>query len=475
MPHALVVDDDSGFQEAVGELISQEGFTIEQAGSLKEAREILAQRLPDVALLDLTLPDGPGSELLSELAQNATTDVVLITGRATVDSAVQALREGATDYLVKQPEDLQRLRAVLGNVARRCELSEEVRSLRDELRGLGRFGPMIGSSASMQKLYDEVSRVAPTNAAVLITGESGTGKELVAETVHRLSRRRKERFVALNCGAVSPQLIESELFGHEKGSFTGASRTHRGYFERAAGGTLFLDEITEMPLELQVKLLRVLETGMVTRVGAEQETPIDVRIIAASNRDLNAAVEQSKLRQDLVYRLAVFPIRLPPLRERGPDVHLLAEYFLAELNRVEQTEKRFTRAALEMLRSHSWPGNVRELKNVVERAFIMADRDIDRECVPIADASPVAASEDAATPSPTSSIQLSPGMSIDEAERRLILATLEACDGNKEKAAGILKISLKTLYNRLNEYNYNGRTRRRRDSRPPIPEAAENA
>jgi two-component system, NtrC family, response regulator AtoC len=460
LPHALIVDDDDGFQEAVAEVVRDFGFSVDQADSLRAARVLIERRVPDVALVDLALPDGRGSELFGDLTDGA--DVVMITGNATLDSAVQALREGATDYLVK-PVDLQRLRAVLSNVARRSELREEVDNLRAELRELGRFGSLVGSSPSMQALYDAISRVAPTSASVLIQGESGTGKELIAETVHRLSRRRKQRFVAVNCGAISPQLIESELFGHEKGSFTGASRMHRGYFEQAAGGTLFLDEITEMPQELQVKLLRVLETGRVTRVGAEQDIEADVRIIAATNRDPQQAVEEGKLRQDLLYRLAVFPLNVPPLREREGDVDVLAQHFLSELNRGEETEKIFAVDALDTLRRRHWPGNVRELKNVVERSFIMADTEVDSSCIPPERPSALPPKSEGtqavggeSNSDSSGTVEIAPGTSIDEAERRLIIATLEAFDGNKEKAAGVLQISLKTLYNRLKEYRYTG-------------------
>jgi two-component system response regulator AtoC len=255
MPHAIVIDDDPGFQEAIAEVLSQEGFSMESATTLAQARQLLGERMPDLALVDLSLPDGDGSQLIPELATMPFTDVVLITGNASVESAIDAFREGVVDYLTK-PVELPRLRAVLANISRRRELHDQVEDLRAELRRLGRFGPLIGSSPPMQHLYDMIARVAPTNATVFIQGESGTGKELVAQTVHQLSRRRKQPFVALNCGAVTPQLIESELFGHERGSFTGADRIHKGYFERAHGGTLFLDEITEMPVELQVKLLR---------------------------------------------------------------------------------------------------------------------------------------------------------------------------------------------------------------------------
>lgn len=460
MPHALIVDDDHGFQEAIGAVLAEQGFTFDGARTIEQAREFLGITTPDLILLDLNLPDGQGVELL-ETAAERSSDVVLITGNATVDSVVQALRVGASDYLVK-PVDLARLQIVLGNVATRCELRAQVESLRSELRGLGRFGPLIGSSAAMHEVYDAMSLVAPTDATVLISGESGTGKELVAQAIHQMSRRRKKPFVAVNCGAISPQLIESELFGHERGSFTGAERTHRGFFERAAGGTLFLDEITEMPIDLQVRLLRVLETETISRVGAEEDIAVDVRIIAATNRDPHDAVAAGKLRQDLLYRLSVFPLQLPPLRSRGDDVALLAQSFLDQLNAAQGQRKRITPAALQSLLVHDWPGNVRELKNVVERAFIIAkDGEIDASCFPVMTGGTVAAPANSlAGPAPATpgngiagdALVLRPGISVDEAEKRLILVTLAACDGNKERASGILGISLKTLYNRLNQY-----------------------
>jgi len=463
MPRVLIVDDDPGFQEAICAVVEDAGFAFETASSVADARAVLEKNIPDLILLDLNLPDGKGMDLLEAVADTVT-EVVLITGNATIDSAVQALRQGAADYLVK-PVDLARLRVVLGNIAARCELREQVESLRSELRGLGRFGPLIGASPVMQQLYDALSRVAPTDATVLLQGESGTGKELAAEAIHQMSRRRKQPFVPVNCGAISAQLIESELFGHERGSFTGASRSHRGFFERANGGTLFLDEITEMPIDLQVRLLRVLETANVTRVGAEEEIEVDVRIVAATNRDPNQAVSEGKLRQDLLYRLSVFPLSLPPLRERGADIGLLAESFLSQLNAAEGSEKTLTPAAMRALLGHDWPGNVRELKNAVERAFILAPGNvIEPSCFPFlgeaAATIPVAAgaeSEPVATPAaavaqPGPAVVLQPGVSIQEAQKRLILATLDACEGNKERAASILEISLKTLYNRLNEY-----------------------
>jgi DNA-binding NtrC family response regulator len=320
-----------------------------------------------------------------------------------------------------------------------------VSDLRGELRELGRFGPMVGRSAAMQAVYDLIARVAPTQATVFITGESGTGKELVAQTIHRLSTRRGKPMVALNCGAISPTLIESELFGHERGSFTGADRRRAGYFEEAAGGTLFLDEISEMPIELQVKLLRVLETESVTRVGASEPIRVDVRVIAASNRDPRKAVEEGTLREDLLYRLNVFPIHLPPLRERTGDVELLADHFLEELNEREGTTKRFSAAAIDRLCALAWPGNVREIKNVVERAAILADTTIEPAALPEVQGGHAPQTTDA-------TLQLRVGTSIAEVERRLILATLGQLEGDKKRAAEVLGISLKTLYNRLNVY-----------------------
>ena len=450
MPQVLLIDDDVSFQAALSELVRAEGFSVETVASLSEARAYLGQHTPDLALVDLKLPDGSGLELLREIDSKVSTEVILITGHATVDSAVEALRSGASDYLTK-PVDIPRLKSVLANVVRRRELREEIGALRDTLRSLGRFGPLIGASPAMQAVYDMIARVAPTEATVLVQGESGTGKELVAQTLHQLSRRRKEPFVALNCAAVSPQLIESELFGHERGSFTGAARTHKGYFERAEGGTLFLDEISEMPTELQVRLLRVLETGTVARVGGESEFKVDVRVVAATNREPERAVADGKLREDLLYRLSVFPIRLPALRERAGDVELLVTAFLAEFNATEETRKGISRAALDLLRTHPWPGNVRELKNAVHRAFILADEEIEPGHLPLLHAQ-IADGSAPEAPAAAGMVQLRVGSPLAEAERRLILATLHEQGGNKDKTAKALGISLKTLYNKLNRY-----------------------
>lgn len=443
MPHALVVDDDVTNLEAMTELVEREGFTTVSAVTLKDARALLEERMPDVVLIDLFLPDGRGIDLLKDLEGKPGTDVVLITGNASVETAIEALRMGVADYLPK-PVDVPRLRTILANVSRTRELKEEIGSLRDKLRKLGHFGPMIGASPQIQRIYDLIARVAPTDATVLLMGESGTGKEMAAQTLHELSKRRKGPFLPLNCGAISPNLIESELFGHERGSFTGANRMHKGYFERAISGTLFLDEITEMPIELQVKLLRVLETGAILRVGGDQSVPVDVRVIAATNRDPEEAVAKGKLREDLLYRLKVFPLKLPPLRDRGEDVLLLAEHFLWHFNESENTTKKFARPTIERLKTYAWPGNVRELKNVVHRAFILADSEIGADCLP----PEVGGTETFTGPD----LHFKVGVSIEEAERRLILATLEHYTGDKRKTADVLGVSLKTLYNRLNAY-----------------------
>ena len=317
---------------------------------------------------------------------------------------------------------------------------------------LQRLCELYGGCDSMRALFDTLERVASASATVIILGESGSGKELVANAIHQLSDRRQRPFIAVNCGALPETLIESELFGHERGSFTGAARTHRGCFERANGGTLFLDEITEMPVDMQVRLLRVLESGRFSRIGGDAEIAADVRVIAASNRDLRAAVASGKLREDLMYRLCVIPVSIPPLRERGDDALLLAEMFLEQLNDGLNTSKRFTAEARQSIVAYRWPGNVRELKNVVHRAHVLSDTDIDvdtgSEFV-----APLAAS--VAQPRPDvagNEIRIRVGTSLDNAERALIMATLRSLDGSKSKAAHVLGISLKTLYNRLHAY-----------------------
>jgi DNA-binding NtrC family response regulator len=310
---------------------------------------------------------------------------------------------------------------------------------------LGRFGRLYGSSTVMQDVYRMIEKVAPTEATVFITGESGCGKELVARTIHERSPRAHGAFVAINCGAIPQNLIEAELFGHERGAFTGANRQHRGCFERAEGGTLFLDEITEMAPEMQVRLLRVLETGRFMRVGGDGEIRTNVRVLTATNRDALDAVRDGRLREDLMYRLAVFPITLPPLREREGDTELLAEHFLQNLNVEAGASKRFSRAALTTIRAYHWPGNVRELKNAVHRAFIMAEDVVELDLAGLA--CPAVEGE---------CLRVPVGTSLAEMERQAIFATLDHCRGNKRRAAEMLGVSLKTLYNRLTAYQAEG-------------------
>ncbi len=437
MLRALFIDDDADFLLGVAEIATNEGFAVTSVGTLKEAREHLASGPADLVMIDLMLPDGDGIGLLRELKETSSSDVILVSGVATVDSAIEALRLGALDYLTK-PLDNRRLKAVLAHVLRLRSLKEEVGTLRSELRKFGRFGRLIGISSAMQKVYDQMIKVAPTDATVFITGESGTGKEIVAQTIYELSSRRRAPFLPFDCSAIPRDLIESELLGHERGSFTGATQLRRGCFERTKAGTLFLDEITELPIELQVKFLRVLESGSLIRVGGEQAVPVNVRLIAASNRDPHVALQEGKLREDLYYRINVFPIALPPLRDREGDALLLADHFLESLNASEGTSKRLSAAARDRIQAHPWRGNVRELKNELQRAFIMSEGVIEFSDLSVGRG-----------PAPSSP---KVGSSLEESERDLILATLEQCAGDKKKAAQILGINLKTLYNRLHLY-----------------------
>ena len=448
MPHALIVDDDTDTRELLSDVARGEGFTVASADTLRAARAQLVRQTPDVLLTDLELPDGNGMALIKDLDQAADTEVVVVTGHASVGTAVEALRAGATDYLTK-PIDVERLTNMLRRQPRTVDLKHEIGELRDELRKVGRFGHLFGSSPPMQALYDKIARVAPTSATVLLIGESGTGKELAARTIHDLSKRKRAPFLAINCGAISPQLIDSELFGHEEDSFANSGRDNKGFFERARGGSLLLDEITEMSLALQVKLLRVLETGTFVRVGTSHPVATDVRIIAASNKQPAKAVADGKFREDLYHRLNVFPIHLPPLRERGADLEMLAQHFLDELNATENSAKRFAPSATASLYAHSWPGNVRELKNYVQRAYLLADAVINDYTQ--SDAS--AASHDE-----QDEITVKIGMPLDEIEQRVTMATLARCGNVKKRAAAMLGISLKTLYNRLEGYSQRERS-----------------
>ena len=420
-----------------------EGFSVALASSLRDAQIQIMRHRPALLLVELMLPDGSGLDLLHDIDPRTGGLAAVLTERASVESAVEAMRLGAADYLIR-PLDYLRVKSLLGKAMRNAEqLRLETPTLRQAPVRVGHFGQMLGAAPVMKKLYSHIARVAPTEATVLLLGESGTGKELAAQTIHDMSLRHKAPFLPVNCGAISPQLIESEIFGHEKGSFTGADRQHKGYFERANGGTLFLDEITEMPVELQVKLLRVLESGAFMRIGSNQELETDVRVIAASNRDPEQAVSEGKLRLDLYHRLNVFPLLIPPLRERAADIELLARSFLDEFNAAHDTNKFLTEDALPSLGQYHWPGNVRELRNYMQRAFILSDRAIDSVALAPALTSHAPGGLTLAIPV---------GTSLAEADRKLIFATLEMCGGVKKRAADVLGISLKTLYNRLEEY-----------------------
>lgn len=410
-PTALIIDADSVRRGALGRWVAGAGFRPRAAESPEKARCELAQGDFEFVLANPEMLDQEGFALFDKLASGTAP----VTGACSGSAATESL---SSTNSAKPPP-------------------------------LARFGRLIGSSAPMQRVYDQLLRVAPTMTTVFLHGESGTGKELAAEVIHGLSPRAAKPFVPVNCGALSPGLIESEFFGHERGSFTGADRRRVGLFERAQGGTLFLDEVTEMPLDLQAKLLRVVESGEVRRVGGDGRIEVDVRVIAATNRNPEEAVASGALRRDLLYRLLVFPIELPPLRRRSDDVTQIASHYLDELNEERPCGKRLTSEALEQLRGQHWPGNVRELRNAVERAFILADEEIPASCFAPGRPDRVDGEDKV--------LGVRVGMPIAEAERRLILATLEQLRGDKKRTATTLGISLKTLYSRLSVYRASGR------------------
>ncbi|RPJ42582.1 MAG: sigma-54-dependent Fis family transcriptional regulator [Candidatus Latescibacterota bacterium] len=448
----LVVEDQEAVRRGLEELLSEDGHRVATASDVESAVARALEFAPHLVLLDLNLPDKNGLELIRELRERGMDPtIIVLTAHASIDSAVDAVQRGVFDYLEK-PVLPERLRAAVARGLERAELRGEVDRLRREMMRGGRFEEMIGSSPRMLELYRLVDQVAPTNAAVLILGESGTGKEVLARAVHRISPRASRPFVAVNCAAFPESLLESELFGHEKGAFTGATAARVGCFEQADTGTLFLDEIGEMPLEMQTKLLRVLEEKKVRRVGGSREVPIDVRILAASNRDLDALRAEGRFREDLFFRLNVFQLETPPLRERMTDLAALAEHFLRGF--LEENPSRrttgFSAEALAFLKAHSWPGNVRELRNVVQRAAVLcSEGEIRPEHLPrFGEAGrPATAPAD-----DRDAVSIPVGSSLSRAERELILRTLRACEGNKPQAAKILGISLKTLYTRLHEY-----------------------
>jgi DNA-binding NtrC family response regulator len=437
----IIIDDDMLTRVSTADLIQSWGYEVETAASFNEGLKIVNEAVPDIAIIDLRLPDGDGMELLSLIReQHPQVDAVILTGHASIDSAIDAIKKGAENYLEK-PCDPNRLLVTLQKIAEKKDMRSEIVTLRRQLQKMGAFGALIGKARPMQRLYTLIERVATSDVPVFITGESGSGKELVAQTIHNLSKRRRERFLAINCGAVPPTLIENELFGHERGAFTGAEQRQEGYFEMADNGSIFLDEITEMPPDLQVKLLRVLEQSKFRRIGGRQEIEIDVRIISATNRDPFKAIEEHKLREDLYYRLNVFPIHVPPLRERLDDIPLLASYFLELLNEKEGNNiTSIEPDALQALQQHLWPGNVRELRNVINRAYILASSN-----TITVSALPDELKPQSATRPRPKVLEIPIGLTLEEIQRRVIAATLEFVSGDTTKADELLGIPAKPL------------------------------
>ena len=452
----LIVDDDTPCRKGLAELLAVWGYDVTSAADGVEGLERAAADAPAVVVSDLVMPRLDGLGLLSALQKDhPETPVIVLTGQGSIETAVQAMKDGAYDYLTK-PVDPSRLQLLLERAVERAEAAREVHRLRRELRQRGAFGRLVAGAPGMREVTRQIEQVAPTDATVLVLGESGTGKELVARTIHEHSPRRRAPFVAVNCAAIPETLLESEIFGHEKGAFTGASGRRPGCFELADGGTLFLDEVAEMSPATQVKFLRVLQDGRFRRVGGQSEIAVDVRVIAATNKPPAKALQDGQLREDLYYRLAVFTIALPPLRERTDDVEELVRVLLEELNeRHRRAVRGVDDAALALLRRYPWPGNVRELRNVLERAVIVCPGDlIGASHLP----SPPAASavgdpEADGDADGAAEVRLPVGTTVDEAERRLILRTLAHTGNNKTRAAEILGISLKTLHNKLNRYS----------------------
>ncbi len=444
----LIVDDEESARQGLSELVTGWGYETQTAANGVEALERIDDFLPLVVITDVVMPKMDGFQLLAGLKENhPETSVIMLTGQGSIDAAIRSVKEEGAFYYFEKPIDMRKLQLVLKKAAEYGSARRENQLLRRQLRRYGAFGDMVGSSQAMREIYTLIEQVAPSSASVLITGESGTGKEIVARTIHKLSPRVDQEFVAINCAAVPETLMESELFGHEKGAFTGAADRRKGCFELAHNGTLLLDEIAEMPFLLQAKLLRVLEDKSVRRLGAAKEMTVNVRVLAATNKDPFTAVKNGALREDLLYRLNVITIRLPPLRDHRDDVPLLAQHMVEELSRRHERPARLvSRQAMEVLLNYHWPGNVRELRNVIERAVIICGQEqVERRHLP-----PHITGEE---PSPTSEAMMIPaGLPLDEVERRVILSTLARTDYNKTRAAEVLRISLKTLHNKLKAY-----------------------
>jgi DNA-binding NtrC family response regulator len=441
----LIVEDDPITRTGLAELVRTWGFAVDSAPDGEEALKLVTAFRPSIVVTDLMMPRMSGLQLLKALKGEEDLKVIMLTAQGSVETAVEAVKDGAEDYLTK-PVDPQKLKLLLLRIAELNAQKRENLALRRQLREKGSFGRIVGNSQTMRRLYQVIEQAAPTPASVLIIGQSGTGKELIAQTIHQLSPRTDAPFVAINCAAIPETLLESEIFGHERGAFTGAVDRRAGCFELADRGTLFLDEIAEMQPMTQVKLLRVLQERKFRRLGGRVEQQVDVRVIAATNVNPVDAMRDGKLRDDLFYRLNVFTIELPPLRDRKEDLGLLVQAFIEEFNTRDRRQLQgVTPEAMRMLEMYEWPGNVRELRNVMERATILARGDyVEPQHLPRFGA-PVK------LPEPISStVTIAPGMTVDEAEQRLILATLEAAGGNKTRAAEMLGISLKTLHNKLN-------------------------
>jgi DNA-binding NtrC family response regulator len=453
----LIAEDEPNALAGLAELISGWGYRTETARDGVEAYEKAIAWDPAIVVTDLKMPRMDGMGLLAKLAEgginlSSNMAVVVLTAMGSIQLAVEAMKIGAYDFLPK-PVDATRLRTILANATRQRETAIELEVVRRRLRETGVLGALVGSSRKMREIFSLIEQIAPSNVPVLITGESGTGKELVARTLHDLSTRKARPFVAVNCAAIPETLIESEIFGHEKGSFTGAIERRVGCFELASGGTLLLDEVGEMPHATQAKLLRVLEERKLRRLGARTEQDVDVRVLAATNRDPRHAVAQGHLRADLFYRLNVFNIHMPPLRDHLDDLPAMMEAMIGEMNQKHDRKvSGVSPAVLERLKAHNWPGNGRELRNLVERAAILCpdNSPLELEHLPQGfgkDPGP------AATPD-GNSITVQVGATVDEAERMLILRTLESTGQNKTRAAEILGVSLKTLHNKLKEYSH---------------------
>src|SRR6266581_4315340 len=446
----LIVEDEENERTGLAELVSSWGYSAETARDGQEGHEKVLAWSPSIVITDLKMPRLSGLELLERIAGDSQTiAVIVVTAQGTIDSAVQAMRIGAYDYVTK-PIDTSRLRTILQNASALLGTRLELEATRRRLRDTGSLGSLVGPSKKMQEIFRLTEMVAPSTASVLITGASGTGKELVARTIHELSPRRPKAFVAINCAAIPETLIESEIFGHEKGAFTGALERRTGCFELAEGGTLLLDEIGEMPVATQAKLLRVLEDRKLRRLGSKVETTVDVRVLAATNKVPEEAVARGELRNDLYYRLNVFNIHMPLLREHKEDVPELVQTLLGEMS-VKHGRKvaAVSEAVLNLFHNYSWPGNVRELRNTLERAVIVCDGAVveTRHLPPGFGHTTVRTS-----PEDPDAVRLGVGTTVEEAERLLILKTLTATSNNKTRAAEILGISLKTLHNKLKEY-----------------------